>query len=415
MNYSLPNGQTIQYYLGPNFSQDRWATMLVATVGVLDLKSVTITERQRHIVMRDTPNCTNTSDSMIFLIPTTSSCPNTSNYQFYLGHNYWSMPYVNSSECPQLAQILPGVSSIPGYFYVTAAICHYHSSIQNYDGSVINGKLVEQTVDDPIPLELRDSESWTFVSPVDLQEWDSYCDFMCGFANPCIVENIVYKNTSANLTDVPGGLAILDNVKGHHRCLYGLAERWVDMFSNSTLSNIILGTKYLTNEQPEICAGLSNSTEMVCPRTWWLSGIYNGGNASAASINAFMKRGFNSLTSQLRTTGVDWDVNPAVATGTSHETAVCIQFRWEWLLYPLVVVAGTLILLLAIASSSGLLGHNREVIWKTSVLPILLYGLEDGERKGGTELEPEGALKESANPMRVRFTSGDGGWRLHSS
>ncbi|KAI7775559.1 hypothetical protein LA080_006570 [Diaporthe eres] len=167
--------------------------------------------------------------------------------------------------------------------------------------------------------------------------------------------------------------------------------------------------------QSEICKKPANYTAMVCPRTWWLSGIYNGGNASVASVDAFMKRGFDSLTAQLRTIGEDWDGNKTMAIGTSYETAVCIQFRWEWLLYPLAVVLGTLILLLAIISSSGSSGRNREVIWKSSILPLLFYGLEDGERKAGTELESEGALKKTANPLRVRLTPDDDGWRLHTS
>ncbi|KAK7700103.1 hypothetical protein SLS64_011121 [Diaporthe eres] len=394
----------------------RWDTMLVRTVGALDLENVTMTGRQRHIGSNSAIHTDGeeTNKSIIFLMPTASPCTSAPEYHFNLDHDELPMPPVNSSECPQLAQSLPGISSIPGYFSPMAVICYYYPSIQNYNGSVVNGKLEEQAIGDPIPLGTLGLDSLVEIAP-GLYNSTTPCGFLCGFADPCVVDNVVYKNTGANFTDVPGGLTILANITGPKRCLYGFSYAWLPVFSHSTLPIIILATNNLTEHQSGICKTTANYTAMVCPRTWWLSGIYNGGNASVASVDAFMKRGFDSLGAQLRTMGEDWDGNKTVAIGTSYETAVCIQFRWEWLLYPLAVVLGTLILLLAIILSSGFMRRNREVVWKSSILPFLFYGLEDGERKGGTELESEGALKKRAKPLRVRLTSGDNGWRLHTS
>lgn len=345
-------------------------------------------------------------------MPTKSSCSNAADEEFYLQHESWPMPPVNSSSCPQLAHSLPGVSAIPGASSVLATICYYYPSIQNYNGSVINGQLFETPVDDPIPMVLGLGRS---VDVVDrLSEFEP-CQFFCSFSDPCIVDNVNHKDASANFTDVPGGLWSIGNVKDPKQCLYGFSPSWHTTFQSSTLSAIILATDDLTNNKPNTCSGVHKNTAMVCPRTWWLNGIYNGGNASVASIQTFMKRGLDSLTSEIRSHGVDWDGNTTVAIGTSYETFVCIRLRWQWLIYPSAVVLSTLVLLLAVISCSGFLGRSKEVIWKGSILPFLFYGLGDGKRKGGTELEPESALKKAAKPMCVQLTSGEEGWRLHSS
>lgn len=399
--------------------------MLVKATGAisgdeLDLENVTMTERQRQIVSNNSYALKRgraITDSMIFLMPTASPCSNAEDYSsLYPAYDGEPMPPVNSSMCPQLAQSLPGISSIPGSFSVMAAICYYYPSIQNYDSSVINGNLVEKPVGDSIPLTTMDWENRHRLASRDSND-SAICGFLCGFADPCIVDNVLYKDTSANLSDVPGGLATFANITGPKRCLYGLFSVWEGMFWNARLSSIILATDFWHRAEPqsENCTQVANYTAMKCPTTWWLSGIYNGGNASAASINAFMKRGSDSFTSQLRTNGVDWDGNRTIAMGTPYETVVCMQFRWEWLIYPLVMVLGSLILLVAIISGSGPLGRNREVFWKNSILPFLFYGLEDKKRDGGTKLEPIGALEKAAKPMCARLTSGDDGWRLHTS
>lgn len=246
------------------------------------------------------------------------------------------------------------------------------------------------------------------------------CSWQCGFSNPCIVENVIYTNTSANFSAVPGGPTNLSNTTGPSRCLYGFSSEWLGAFVQKpagTLTDIITNTDESTSTEPEECneVGDSNYTSIMCPGAWWLNDIYNGGNASITSISAFMKRGMDSLTAQLRMMGTDWSGSRTEAVGTAWEMAVCIQFRWQWMLYPLAMVVGTLVLLLAIIiSSSGFFGLKREVIWKSSILPFLFYGLEDAERKED-ELEPEDALKKASKAVRVRMTFGDDGWRLHTS
>lgn len=415
-NYSLPFNLTLTWKGSARF----WDTMLARKspypdtshylgmgAGMQYLENATMTERQRDIFVHSA------FDGIAFLIPTTSPCEDPANYWSNSSGGGWpDLPPVNVSSCPPLARSLPGVTSLPGYFSVTAAFCYFYSSLQNYNGSVINGRLVEHPVGDPVPLD--DVYKWGLVEP------DSGpCSWQCGFSNPCIVENVIYTNTSANLSAVPGGLTNLSKTAGPSRCLYGFSLDWRGPFVTDhveSLTGMITNTETSTFTETDVCNFVfgSNFTSITCPRAWWLRDIYNGGNASITSVSAFMKRGMDSLTAELRMMGTDWNGNRTVAVGTSWEMAICTRFQWQWMLYPLAMFLGTLILLLAvIISSSGLFGLKREVIWKSSILPFLFYGLEDAERKE-FELEPEDALKRASKAVRVRMTVGDDGWRLHT-
>lgn len=411
-NYSLPFNLTLTWKGSGN---GFWDTMLArkspyfyGRTGTLHLDNATMTERQRDIFLHTA------FAGIVFLMPTTSPCEDPAYYWGSSSGGGWpDMPPVNVSSCPPLAQSLPGVTSLPGYFSVTAAFCYFYSSLQNYNGSVINGRLVEDPVGDPVPLD--------DVFEDELENIDvGICDWQCAFSNPCIVENVIYTNASANFSAVPGGLTRFSKIIGPNRCLYGFSSNWLGAFvlkSAGSLTGIITNTDESISTEPDSCyeVGESNYTSIMCPGAWWLRDIYNGGNASITSISAFMKRGMDSLTAQLRMMGTDWSGNRTVVVGTAWEMAVCTNFRWQWMLYPLAMVVGTIVLLLAvIISSSGFSGLKKEVIWKSSILPFLFYGLEHAERKED-ELEPEDALKKASKAVRVRMTYGDDGWRLYTN
>lgn len=354
------------------------------------LDNLTMTQRQREIVQNSS------FDGILFLMPTTNPCEDPADYQKYISD--WEdipMPPVKASQCPQLD--LPGVDTLPGYLSMTGAACFFYASLQHYSGSAVNGKLQEEPIGDPTPLPQVFGDGHA----------NDQCEWTCGFSDPCIIDNMVYTNTSANFSSVPGGLTTLGNTTGPRRCLYGFSHEWIDVLHD--LSSIIG-----SSTEDNICYYFDDYTGIAC-HNWWLNGIFNGGNASISSISAFMNRGFDSLSAQLRTLGTDWDGNPLNVSGTVYETDVCVKFRGEWLIYPLVMVAGTMLLLLfVVISSSGLLDFKKEAIWKSSVLPFPFYGLEDRHRKVDPGLASQGQLLDAARDVRVRFNAGDDGWRLHS-
>lgn len=228
--------------------------------------------------------------------------------------------------------------------------------------------------------------------------------------DPCVVDHVVHTNTSANLSSVPGGTTVVGNTTVPLRCLYGLNYPWYRALEVGRDLWMTIGNCDAKNT----CIPSSNYTAMVCSGTWWFNDIFNGGNASTATISKFMKRDFDSLSAQLRTIGTDWDGNPTKVSRTAYDTAVCVLFRWEWLFYPLsLVIAASVLLLLLLISGSRTAGSGREVIWKSSVLPFLFYGLEDQVRDQASVLAPQKDMNGAAKVLSATFRPGDDGWRFY--
>lgn len=389
----MPNGVTLTYNLvdAPMVgSSSRWSSLLVtAAEGSLEMRNVTIKPEQVRPMLASTSR-------VFFLMPTLNPCQNRSEFGTMAYYDEFKpMPPTKVSSCAQLN--LPGVKTLPGFFSVTAAMCFFYPSLQNYRGSIVNGSFKEETVGDPILLE----------SPVLINETLA----IGNFSEPCLLNNAVHSNSSSDTSSVPGRLITMTdtrrNTTGPLRCVYGFNRNWFSSFSRaeSLLSSIIVGG---TELESVYCANGGNYTSMICSGAWWLNDLFNGGNASVESINGVMNRAYKSLTNQLRTIGTDWEGNSSTAPGTVLVMEVCTQFRWAWLIYPLVVVLGTLILLL------GAMMSRRDVTWKSSILPLLFYGLEREYQSGHAELSSVGELDGAAKVLRAGFNLNDDGWRFHT-
>ncbi|KAI7782171.1 hypothetical protein LA080_013847 [Diaporthe eres] len=299
-NYSLPHGRLLTALVqGYPVSKGIWDSTLSRSRAfnkTLDpghipkwlLDNVTMTERQRDIALN------HAFDGLNFMMPTTSPCTYT----------------------------LEDPDSVVGA----------HS---NYNGSVSNGKLVEEPVGDPQPLDVRQPVVRMAGDQNDGDEGNFSWTYT--FVKPCIIDNVTYTWTGENLADVPGGITALGNVTGPSRCLYGFNANWsmgLGVNWDGALSEIITGKPPFSDiDLSERCYLNSPDNHMVCPQAWWLNDIYNGGNASITSISAFMKRGFDSFTAQLRFIGTDWEGQPSAATGIVLEMANATAgatMAWAW-------------------------------------------------------------------------------------
>ncbi|KAK8101983.1 hypothetical protein PG999_012357 [Apiospora kogelbergensis] len=311
------------------------------------------------------------------------------------------------------------VTTFPGSFSAVAATCFFYPSIQHYSGYFVNGKFTEDKIGDPSPL--RPTRKGQTVVPDTFPDTDIVNGFnellwYWGFSDPCIVDNVVYTNTSTELSSVPGGLATLGDITGPKRCFYGLNYNWRDIFGTiggMAHSNYILGLG--ENIEHAFCERSGNYTSMVCDE-WWLSKLFNGGNATIGSISAYMDAGFKSFSEQMRIYGTDWDHNPLIASGIVMETTVCTKFNGVWLVYPLALLVGTVVLFIATSvTSSGMFGYAKEAVWKTTVLPLLFYGLEPEFQKPGLKLATAKELSETAKKLKVDFSAKGDGWRFHAA
>lgn len=318
-----------------------------------------------------------------FMIPTLSPCLKRSAYPPTAD----PLPMINTSSCPQLG--MNNVSTFPGYFSLTAVQCYLYPSIRHYAGSIVNGQIQETLIGDPVPLNLGTNSMNIFTeNDTDLLYY--------AFLDPCIVEGTVYTN--ANISQVPGDrITIRQRIDsestGPKLCLYGASSGAI-----SALVDVLDMSAFniLTSDDANPCEPNFDHTKMSCASTWWLEPLFNGGNASLDSISAVMSRMADAITNQLRMNGTDWYGNPSNVTGTAFQTVVCTQFQWGWLLFPAGVVLASAVLLAATAwrSSSrwGKLCSNRGglqglPVWKSSILPLLFYGLEDGARLKGAPVE----------------------------
>lgn len=306
-------------------------------------------------------------------------------------------PPTDPAVCPKLN--FNNVTSLPGNWSVIATSCYFFPSLRHYRGSIENGQLQEQMVGDPIPL------TWNS-NPGNVSYY--------GFQDPCVIDGKSY--TKSNFSSAPGRVfesgdddpGRVNNKTGPQQCAYWLPNDW-DSVLSQTLGQISSPTSYR-------CFVTSYYTDVACGDRWWLPRIYNNRNASLESISQFMDDLAEGLTTQLRTIGSDIDGKPSVVYGTAYQTEVCTRFVWQWLFFPGAVTLATTFALLAVTVSSG--SDSRSIVsWKTSVLPLLFYGLS---RDGGAEKVTGGLMSEEelsrlAKASKVDFSRKDDGWSFHAA
>ncbi|KAJ0108508.1 hypothetical protein J7T55_002112 [Diaporthe amygdali] len=398
INYSLSSELTLTYHLSPTYwsmsrNGGRWETMLAMSTlnSYGNLAQRALNQSLLNNTLKETP-----WQAIGLLVPTTSPCQDRGMYQKYLENQEdMAMPPVNTSSCPQLN--MPNVTSFPGFFAVTAAVCFSYPSLRKLNGSIVSGEVLESLVSDPIPLR--------------------YAKFSIGnttgwvgeVLDPCVIDGVFY--TSANYSFAPGGLF---DIRGHvapQRCIYGFHDGWASALTSAgRLEKIMIGDTDSSTVKSD-CSPYLGYSAMMCTEAWWLSAIYNGGHASIESIRNYMDSAFNSLNGQLRMLGTDWNGNPTNVSGTEYSTKVCVQFRAAWLIFPLCLVMGTLALLIAMVVS-GFAQGQKEIIWKSSILPHLFYGVEDQYANVNSEIADVEELERAAQNMKADFSVADRGYRF---
>ena len=102
--------------------------------------------------------------------------------------------------------------------------------------------------------------------------------------------------------------------------------------------------------------------------------------------------------------------------GVVHQTAICNQFNWPWLIFPAVLLVATAILFL-LTTIVRRFDARHLPVWGTSLLPLLFYGLgnrgvvsESEERETETDsgdrsvrMMSRGELGKIAEKTTVRF------------
>lgn len=408
LNYSINPLFSAKYSIGgPEIAYDvefflsfrqsgRWHPALFmgpymyGTTGILDLPPSTEEEEE----IRNSKPFT-----LYLMIPRGSPCANDTDGIYQTLNDMEPLAAVNTTLCQTLES--GNVTSYPGSFTLTAAVCYLYPSLRSYLGAIVNGQLQERPAASPKHL-------------IRAQGFSALNISYFAFADPCIINNTVYS--MSNYSDAPGLVTIsggfrdsVVNYTGPLDCLYSLPNDW-DEAIRTTVGDV------LTSPEDGDCYITSNYSDIVCADKWWLSVLYNGRNASISSVSRFMQNIADSLTLQLRSIGTDHDGNPAFARGFAIKTVVCTRFDWAWLIYPAVLTALTAVLLAAVALS-GASSSNANIPWKTSLLPFLVYhlGPDVNDRHEFEEtILPEGELETKAKRLRVGFSNVNGRWQFLS-
>lgn len=335
-----------------------------------------------------------------FLVPGSSPCAGAS-ASYQTNNDEYPLPAVNTSLCADLETSYPNVTSFPGPFTVTAAVCAVYPSLRYYWGNITNGQLEERLVGDPVPL-------------APLWEYSNFNASWFGFSDVCIANGTLYSRADLlasaapeDLVTIPSGSMITSNesVTGPRSCLYNTPQQFDYILLESAFHTLNSSV-----EENEACTISTNYADIMCDDAWWSTTVYNQRNATLVSIQQFVEGITDTMSTYVRTVGADNDGNPAVFTGSVYRTEICTAFVWEWLLLPVVFTALTGVLLAAVMLEE----------WKTSILPLMLYGLkknEDHPMAGTTnkDLLTTEAMEKLAKSFKVRFAFEDGEWGLHEA
>lgn len=306
-------------------------------------------------------------------------------------------------------------------FNPVAAGCTLYPCMKNFHAQVTDGRLEEKmistqpaVVSGGAPRGPGYGEIWGVLSP----------DFIA-VKNPCVIDEKLYE--AGNFSLVPNittqrVFADLEvdrkNVSVPSDCYYQVHTRYASALG-SQIGDFLNGGCQATGGGPEV--------DLDCGEFWWLIDLYASGNATFETLETSFGDFVTVLTNFFRTDG--WgplndteyynnilgptDSRPPTPRkgqieGQAIEMTVCMRLEWPWLLFPGALCLITILLLAAMLVINRL--DQKQPVWKTSLLPLLFYGLDEKvERRfggAGEEGNNLGRLGKEAAQTSVRFYAG---------
>lgn len=294
-----------------------------------------------------------------------------------------------------------------GPWDLVASSCALYPCLKNYHGDVDGGVFTEtvistelasynwlssSTTEEYFPLD------WTEVAPGN---WSAV-------KSPCVIDGIEYT-TANNFSDVPRTATrnftnIHSNGSYFHtpeECVYTLSSAYIMGMYDWLSETFFTGSCVWPDD-----TSINTLTEPDCSDQFWLSPFWNDRNASFESISRVMDEFSTAITNSFRTSGMkNWyTYESEAAEGVVNETTVCVAVNWEWLLMPIILTGATVILLIMVIVRTAF--EEDQPVWKTSVLPLLFYGLgqkPDNIAKPAVDLDQ---LQQDASKIKTKFANG---------
>lgn len=143
--------------------------------------------------------------------------------------------------------------------------------------------------------------------------------------------------------------------------------------------------------------------------------LFDAGNITLATINATFANVANSMTAYIRQYNGTNNILPqsdniSTVNGQVYRTETCVEIRWGYLVFPIILVASSLIFFVAMIIQTARLegGHD----WKSSPLPLLFHGLNDGIRERQEDLLRVNEMQRTAAKTHVRLRRKYPGWEF---
>lgn len=287
-------------------------------------------------------------------------------------------------------------------YNTVATSCSFYPCVRDYHGSVQNARFYETII----------AETPVLQPPG--QEHRSFPNFQ-HFHMPCQIDGQVH--TANNIYSIPKAdynftKAFVgdEEISVPTQCVFGMLGLYA-LTLGSFMRQMMLG-----DCGPRL---RDDNTQFQDCDPWYIEGLGANNSASFETLDASMQAVALAITSEIRKQGLDYDSiflshnkllpdqPPIYVRGTVIRTAVCTQFDWKWLAFPVALLASTMILL-CITCGRMLFDRHRIPAWKSSILPLLFAG-----RSGSVARD---LYQPNADPDKliVRLAYDEKGWEFVS-
>lgn len=152
------------------------------------------------------------------------------------------------------------------------------------------------------------------------------------------------------------------------------------------------------------------SSHLWCQNEWWLSPLYRNKNATFQTLSSDIDAFATVMSNKFRSTGDGplvsrgEDPRAVMAEGEVFQTTICTFFDWKWMLLPV----GLALASVALLGWMIVLNYQDQgqMIWKSSVVPLLFYGLRGGRQGIPRPAMELNAVEDEAKRTVVTFRNG---------
>ena len=317
----------------------------------------------------------------------------------------------------------PGSENKSYAFSAVAVSCTLYPCVQNYFGQIKSGTFHETSVSSS-PLSFLGSSSTAIYPGGSALLAQSPC--LASDGKIYSTDNFTsYRGSDAVVLPMPGGRG--QNMSVPTDCVYVMDPSYVNALYWYFMS-------MFNNGVDTSCAKDTTSDQLNCDGSPWLAPLAGKNfSASAESITAVIANVATAATTVIRLSGKnastgggfdstegnfyrvkDFDAARAgLVLGSGTQITVCYKIQWPWVAFPVAMVLVVLVLLCYSVFSTYGRRKRGLPVWKSSVLPLLFYGLrgplavteaEEEARGGGTERR---AIEERAKRIVVQLVSGE--------